>query len=115
MKAVSAEDVYEQSRLSFDGQKRNYSHPPTHAFEHVSREGRHLIQLTPLRQLVIDRWSPLGTCEQLPRKLEANAMQNQNSFTRSVTREKTVHVRQYQRFRNGAWEDVCQHHRSLPR
>lgn len=71
----------------------------------------------PLRQLVIDQWSPLDTCAvpNTSRKLEANAMQNQNSYTRSVTREKTVHVRQYQRFRNGAWEDVCQHHRSLPR
>ena len=27
---------------------------------------------------------------------------------------KTVHVRKYQRYRLGKWEDVCQHLRSLP-
>lgn len=31
-----------------------------------------------------------------------------------MTREKVVLVRQYERFRNGQWETVCQHTRSLP-
>jgi hypothetical protein len=29
-------------------------------------------------------------------------------------KQKTVLVRQYQRFRLGRWEDVCMHTRSLP-
>ena len=37
---VSAEDVYEQSRHVWR-QKRDCSHPPTHAFEHKSREGHY--------------------------------------------------------------------------
>jgi hypothetical protein len=28
--------------------------------------------------------------------------------------KKTVHVVRHPRFRNGNWEDVCQHYRSLP-
>ncbi len=32
-----------------------------------------------------------------------------------TTSDKTVHVRQYQRFRNGEWEDVCKHTRRPPR
>jgi hypothetical protein len=38
-----------------------------------------------------------------------------STVTRTISGSKPVHVRQYQRFRNGAWEDVCQHQRSLPR
>lgn len=31
-----------------------------------------------------------------------------------MNKEKTVRVVQYPRFRNGRWEDVCSHYRSLP-
>lgn len=31
-----------------------------------------------------------------------------------VTQEKTVYVREYERFRLGKWEDVCGHFRSPP-
>ncbi len=36
-------------------------------------------------------------------------------FERNTVGQKTIPVRQYRRFRNGEWEDVCHHHRSPPR